>query len=277
MDRRCVTATSQRGRRRGLARPFASTQSAITADLTTLRTAWRNESRVRGWRLPGDWWVPQVDDVLTAVLAEEPLGDGCAVLAEARAETGVGLAEGFDDLWALFSVLHRIPPASLVRRFAESYVESQPSGVLYTESVDPLTGLLPGEYLRARLGEVYREATAAATEARSRHGLLGVRFGALPIGWENVTRRLAVGRILRTAFDRGETIAEIAPTVVGVLTGRETSFSEGALTVDLRAAVDCDVDVRRLGLPATLPGALMLLDVLAEPDPSHVSRTKHHD
>ncbi|MQA80205.1 MAG: hypothetical protein GEV10_17255 [Streptosporangiales bacterium] len=245
--------------------------------MTTLRTAWRNESLVRGWRLPEDWWTSQVDAILSAVIAEEPLGDGCAALAAARAEAGVGLPEGYDDLWALFSVLHRIPPAPLVRRFAESYVESAPSGILCTESIDPLTGLLPVEYLRARLGEVYREATAAATEARTRHGLVSVRFAALPIGWENVTWRLAVGRILRTAFARGETIAEIGPTVVGVLTRRETAVSEGALTVDLRATVDCDVDVRRLGLPATLPGALMLLDVLAEPDTSHVSRTKPHD
>lgn len=227
--------------------------------------------------------MPEVDAILSAAAAEEHLGDHCAVLAAARAEAGVGLPEGFDDLWALFSVLHRIPPAALVRRFAESYVESAPSGILYTESIDPLTGLLPVEYLRARLGEVYREAAAASTGARSRHGLLSVRFASLPIGWENVTWRLAVGRILRAAFARGETIAEIGPTVVGVLTGRETpSFegargSEAALTVDLRSAVDCDVDVRRFGLPATLPGALMLLDVLAEPDTSHASRTKPRD
>lgn len=264
MDRRCEVATSQRGRRRDFARPFAPGKSGIAPDKDQLRSLWQRASRVHGWRVPGDWWAPAVDEVVDAVVSGRLLIEPCAGLGAARGEAGVALPEAFDDLWSLFSVLDRIPSAILVRQFAESYAQSAPTAEIYTESVEPLTGLARLDYLRTRLGEVYAEAAAAGTDPNDRHGLVGVRFGTVPFGWDGIAQRLTLGRILTTVFAAGETVADVGPAVVAVLTIHHVSVLPSDLPDTLRLATDMDVAVRELRLPATLPGALTLLDVLAD-------------
>lgn len=241
-------------------------ETDIRADKDAFRDAWRRASFVRGWRIPGDWWTPAVDAVLDAVIEEDGLAGPCARLGAARAEAGVGLAEAFDDLFSFFAVLHRLPPAFVVRRFAESYAESAPEAENSTESIDPLTGFARVDYLRHRLGEVYREAAALGVRAHTRHGLLSVRFDTLPPGWGDVTSRLAAGRVLRSTFSRGETIANVGPSVTAVLTAHDVSVVPDDLSATLRRSAGSDVVIRRIRLPTTLPGALMQLDVLAESD-----------
>jgi hypothetical protein len=264
VDRRCVVATSQRGRRRDFARPFAPGKPDNATDKDQLRSLWQRASRIRGWRVPGDWWAPAVDEVIDAFVTGGVLVEPCARLGAARGEAGVGLPEAFDDLWSLFSVLGRIPSAIVVRQFAESYAQSAPTPEIYTESVEPLTGLARLDYLRTRLSEVYAEARAADADPNHRHGLISVRVAEMPPGWDGVARRLSLGRILRTVFAAGETVAGLGPAVVGVLTIHHVSVVPSDLPHTLRLATDADVTVRRLRLPATLPGALTLLDVLAE-------------
>lgn len=264
MDRRCVVATSQRGRRRSLVRPFVLGRPDITADKDQIRSLWQRAARIRGWRVPGDWWTPAVDDVIDSLAVGGVLVEPCARLGAARGEAGVGLPEAFDDLWSLFSVLGRIPSAIVVRQFAESYAQSAPAAEIYTESVEPLTGLARTDYLRTRLGEVYAEAAAAGADPNGRHGLVSVRSVEVPSGWDGIARRLSLGRILTTVFAAGETVADLGPAVVAVLTIHHVSAVPSDLPQTLRLATEADVTVRRLRLPATLPGALTLLDVLAD-------------
>ncbi|HEX6446158.1 MAG TPA: hypothetical protein VF053_13775 [Streptosporangiales bacterium] len=236
----------------------------MATDKDQLRSLWQRASRIRGWRVPGDWWAPAVDEVIDALVTGGAPVEPCARLGAARGEAGVGLAEAFDDLWSLFSVLGRIPSAIVVRQFAESYAQSAPMAEIYTESVEPLTGLVRVDYLRTRLGEVYAETRAAAVDPNDRYGLVGVRVAEVPSGWDGIARRLSVARILRTVFTSGETVAGLDPATVAVLTIRHVSVVPSDLPHTLRLATEVDVTVRRLRLPATLPGALTLLDVLAE-------------
>lgn len=235
----------------------------MPGDRDRVRSLWQRTSRVRGWRVPSDWWAPAVEDVIDAVVSGGPMAEPCARLAAAREGGGVGLAEAFDDLWSLFSVLGRIPAALVVRRFAESYAQSGATAEPYTESVEPLSGLARPHYLRSRLGEVYAEAAAAGSDPNDRHGLVAVRFAPVPSSWDGITRRLSLARILTTVFSAGETVADLGPDVVAVLTVRHVSAVPSDLPRTLRLATDVHVTVRRLRLPATLPGALTLLDVLA--------------
>lgn len=260
-----MVATSQRGRRRSLARPPVPGKADIATDKDRLRSLWQRASRIRGWRVPGDWWTPAVDDVIDAVASGGPVAEPCARLGAARGEAGVGLAEAFDDIWSLFSLLGRIPSAVVVRHFAESYVQSAPTAEIYTESVEPLSGLARPDYLRMRLGEVYAEAAAAGTDPNDRHGLVVVRFAAAPFRWDGIVERLSLGRILTTVFSAGETVAHLGPAVVAVLTMHHVSVVPSDLSHTLRPAPEVDVTIRRMRLPATLPGALRLLDVLAGP------------
>ncbi|MBO0891105.1 MAG: hypothetical protein J2P14_09325 [Acidothermales bacterium] len=235
----------------------------MPADKDRLRWLWQRASRLRGWRVPGDWWAPPVEAVVDAVVAGGPLAEPFARLGAAREEAGVGLPEAFDDVWSLFSVLGRIPPAVVVRRFAESYARSGSTAGEYTESVEPLSGLARPDYLRTRLGEVYAEAAAAGTDPNDRYGLVGVRVDEVPSGWDGVARRLSLARVLTTAFSAGETVADLGPAAVAVLTIHRVSVLPADLPRTLRLATETDVSVRPLRLPATLPAALTLLDVLA--------------
>lgn len=272
MDRRCVVATPERGRRRRYTRSHGSDLSDTASDRRALRAAWLATSLVDGWRFPGDWGVAAVDAVLDAVSSGGGLVEPCARLGAARGEAGVGLTEAFDDLWALFAVLRTDPPARVLRSFSEAYLESALSHSTCTESGHALTGVAPAGYLRIRVGELYREARATGVPVHRRHGLLVIRTRPEPSGWPGVTQHLAVGRALSEAFDGGETVASAGPSTTIVVTRPGLPVAPDDLYAWLRSAVGSDLAVQAVRPPVTLPGAHLLLDQLAEPQQSDPGR-----
>lgn len=268
MDRRCVVATPERGRRRRHTRSDAPDLPDIASDRRALRADWLVTSLMEGWRFPGDWGVAAVEAVLDAVVAGDGLVEPCARLGAARGEAGVGLTEAFDDLWALFTVTRMDPPACVVRSFSEAYVESTPTHSEFTESGHALTGVAPVGYLRIRVGELYREARATGVPVHRRHGLLIVRVQPVRSGWSAITRRLAVGRALCDAFDAGETVASAGPSTTVVVTRPGQPVIPDDLHDRLRSAAGNAVAVQAMRPPVTLPGAHLLLDQLAGPQPA---------
>ncbi|MFC7103535.1 hypothetical protein ACFQQB_25695 [Nonomuraea rubra] len=124
---------------------------------------WRHRSMAAGWSLAEDWWTPEVEVVLKAVRGTCDLPQACWALGAARAGAGVGVAEGMNDLAALFAVTGAGgPPFAALRSFATGWAEHgfAPLGELHCE--DPLTGLVTAAYLRTRLAQLYR-GTARGT------------------------------------------------------------------------------------------------------------------
>ncbi|SEG75973.1 hypothetical protein SAMN05444920_104340 [Nonomuraea solani] len=122
---------------------------------------WRGRSIAAGWSLADDWWTPEVELALKAVRRGCDLSGACWALGAARASAGVGIAEGLDDLAALFEVsaVGETPFAAL-RSFASGWAEKSfaPIGELQCE--DPLTGLATVAYVRTRLAQLYRGSVA---------------------------------------------------------------------------------------------------------------------
>ncbi|MEV0997291.1 hypothetical protein [Nonomuraea sp. NPDC050202] len=174
---------------------------------------WRRRSMAAGWSLAEDWWTPEAEGVVKAVCGACDLSQACWALGSARAAAGVGIAEGMNDLAALFAVTSAGgPPFAALRSFAAGWAEHgfAPLGELHCE--DPLTGLVTAAYLRTRLAQLYR-STARGT------CLVAAEPSAPP---EELAERLAaalnLATALRRAFPGDETLALLGPVRVGAVT-----------------------------------------------------------
>ncbi|WP_157407731.1 hypothetical protein [Actinomadura atramentaria] len=204
-----------------------------------LRERWRGRSAEAGWSLPGDWWTPAVESVVSAACGEPGLAVACRRLGEARGRAGVGIGETLEDLGALFAELSwPDPPLSLVRCAAEGWADGGAPAAPDTACADPLTGLMTAAYLRGRLGELYREAGGAPTG----HVLLVVDLPAGGEPWRRLSRSLVVAHELREVFRRGETVAFAGPSraVALVPAGRRAEADAAVLRTLLDGALGGD-------------------------------------
>lgn len=222
----------------------------------TLRETWRSESSGTGgrgtWSRPRDWWVPEVDALAETLCARPTRGarpsgartaDGvvpaCALLGQARAEAGVGLAEALDDLCAVFRLVPAgSPPLPAVRAFVEAWADVWLRGVAGAGCVDPLTQLATPAYLRTRLGEIYRSGPAGG------HALLVVALDTgTDGGWRLLARRLAVAETLRATWPGGETIVGLSPVRCAVLVARESAGPDAQRRLRARLAERTGADL----------------------------------
>ncbi|NUR88893.1 MAG: hypothetical protein HOY71_32815 [Nonomuraea sp.] len=175
---------------------------------------WRDRSMDDGWSLADDWWAPAVEHAAKAVTAGHDLPRACEELGAARAEAGVGIAEGLTDLAALFAVAEKGEPSfPLVRAFAAGWAEQSFAPMADLQCEDPLTGLATVAYLRTRLGELYRGSVASG------HLLVVAEpYGETGGLAERLAAALNLATALRKTFTGDETLAVLAPTRVGAVT-----------------------------------------------------------
>ncbi|MFC7341458.1 hypothetical protein [Saccharopolyspora griseoalba] len=196
-----------------------------------LRARWRTASLAAGWPFPGDWEVPAVDAVCAAVVAEADLRDPLAELGAARAESGVELAGTLQDLAALHAVTESggdglvsadpdAVPTSLLRITALGWADVVSGLSAGREVEDPLTGMNTAGYLRTRLHEIYRAASAGGFRAGDEYALLTVTLGVSSGGYPRMVAMVLIADALRTVFDAGETVALLRAATAGVLTRR---------------------------------------------------------
>lgn len=276
--------------------------------VATLRTRWRAASLAAGWPFPSDWGLPEVDDVCAAVASGADLPAVLAVLGRARARSGAGLDETLVDLAALHAVLTGGPgsevaisggsepataadwpaatdgsptlpevvnpnatPAFLLRATALAWADTVLGELRSATATESLTGLATSDYLRVRLGEVYREGARAGRCPSSRFVLLVVTLDlSAVVGWARLMAMVLTAETLRRVFDGGESLAVLGPSVAVVLTERGRDLAERAarargLVVDrfgvdprLRPAGRPDFRVERL--PETEAGANDLIN-----------------
>ena len=189
-----------------------------------LQEQWSAASVRRGWSLPQDWWVPAVDAVTEALLAEADPGAACEQLGRARASEGVGVEETINDLFALYEVLGAAePPGTLLRGLVVGWVDAWGTPIDGCE--DPLTKLATPAYLRTRLAEVYREASRAGRSASDSHAFVVVGLEHPELGWERMTRTLLVAECLAATFSGGETHCAAGPLHVVTLAARDDALS----------------------------------------------------
>lgn len=273
-------------------RRSAVDRAARDRSLRTLRARWRTASLASGWPFPGDWGLPEVDVVCATVLDAgtggelEPAPDALAGLGRARAAAGAGLGETLTDVAALHAVLDDpaaadgfvapdvdATPARSLRAIAVAWADVALAAATRAEVADPLTGLPTIAYLRTRLGELYRQAEREGRPVAEGHALVVVSLDlADAAGWTRLTGMILAAEALRTAFDGGESLAVLGPSVVGVVAPRDGGLATRAVLLRRGLAERFDVDatlresslprIRLVRLPASYDEACALLDRL---------------
>ncbi|SDH58297.1 hypothetical protein SAMN05192558_11116 [Actinokineospora alba] len=227
--------------------------------LRVLRARWRTASLAAGWRFPNDWGVPEVDEVCASVVTEAEVVSALAELGRARARSGAGLEETLTDLAALHAVVANpadvggliapdpdATPSRLLRAVAVAWADATLGDLRGVEAGESLTGLATEEYLRVRLGELYRLGRRKGFHPADRYVLLVVTLDLTEVvGWPRLMAMILVGDVLRSVFDGGETLAVIGPSVAVVLAERDAALPkrtfEARTQIADRLAVDPDL------------------------------------
>jgi len=155
-----------------------------------------------------------VDAVCEAFTTGTDLAEPCTRLGEARARSGVGIGQSLDDL-AAFTALAgwRSPPLELVRALAEGWADA---GRGRETCQDALTGLATPEYLRTRIGELYRNADGGPVPAWG-HRLAVVSLDPQIDPWRRAARLIVLGYELCRFFTRGESVCLLGRGRIGVI------------------------------------------------------------
>lgn len=225
-----------------------------TVAVRGLRAPWERRSRETGWTSPDDWWTPAVDLVCAAFLTGGDLPGACARLGQARARGGIGIGESLTDLAAFTEVAGWCdPPLELVRALAEGWAEA---GRDRETCLDPLTGLGTTEYLRTRLGELYRNADGVG------HRLIVVLLDPELDPWRRAARMIVLSYELSRFFTRGESVCVLGRGRIAVL-APEGPGLDGELD-RLRGGPGWEhgAAMWEMPLPDTHQGALALIDRL---------------
>jgi hypothetical protein len=183
-----------------------------------LRGSWARRSVETGWAFPSDWHSPSVDAVCEALTERRDVRPAGERLGRERASAGVSLAETLTDIDALAEA---VPGCAEALRRAVSLGWADRAAAPADAVSDALTGLASSDYLRIRLGEVYRAADVEGSSAGETHALVLVRLGrAGAPGWAQNLPMILVGDAMRTVFAGGQSLARIGPLVAVVLAHR---------------------------------------------------------
>ncbi len=244
------------------------TPGTSTLTSTELQDLWFVESNTTGWMYASDWHDPAVEALCDACLRGENLWPAGERLGSARATAGASLGETLADVDALAVVLPTVATDILHRAVSLGWANQMTEPA---ESVfDPLTGLVSPEYLRTRLGEVYRAADITACKVSASHALVVVQLNlADRAGWERITPLILVGDALRTVFDGGQSLARMTDHMAVALTEREAMLARRTQLLAgmvgegwSRDASDACPRVWIESLPDSLPAALNLIGAL---------------
>lgn len=184
-----------------------------------LLSTWHEAS---GTTLPFSEWCDPTARHLAATL-REPQGPrliDAAVVAFAQARAGADhSAEAVAaDLTALLRLVEAttdrvtpLDPVGLVARALAAWAAEQVAVVSTASCVDPVTGLVNGGFLRARLRELHAQCDALAIAPSMAFGSLVLRLdlGAVPTP-DRMSARFGVGRTLLRVFRTGETVAVLS-------------------------------------------------------------------
>lgn len=236
-----------------------------------LLSAWHEAA---GTALPFSEWCDPITRNLATTLSEsrDPRLVDAAVVAFAQARAGSDHnAEAVAaDLVSLLHIVEADGSASSLDRFGvvaralAAWASERVAVVSAASCLDPVTGLVNGGFLRARLRELHNQCDALAISPPMTFGSLIVQLdlGATAVP-ERIAVRVAVGGALSRMFTTGETVATLsASRVVVVMPAYALGRAEDDVQVALARKpelVDVPVALDRLPFGRTADGTWDLL------------------
>lgn len=181
------------------------------------------------------------------MLAGTEIGAAAARLGEARGSTGVGVGETIDDFACLFRAAGLDgPPLEAVRALCQGWADAVEAAPVFTQCVDPESGLPTVEYFAIRLAEVYGVAARRQVPAGETHALVVVDVATEHSApWRRMARSAAMGRALGSAHGTGHPMASLGGGVFTVLIERDETLGEQVRR--LRDAVQLQATALRVG------------------------------
>lgn len=207
-----------------------------------LLSAWHEAA---GTTLPFPEWCDPIARNLATTLSESPeprLVDAAVVaFAQARAGSDHPAEAVAADLVALLQLVEADGSASsldrvgLVARALAAWASERVAVVSTVSCLDPVTGLVNGGFLRARLRELHDQCDALAISPPMTFGSLIVQLdlGATAVP-ERMSVRVAVGGALGRLFTTGETVATLSASRVVVVM---PSYALGRAEDDVQVAL----------------------------------------
>jgi hypothetical protein len=200
------------------------TPTATGLTSVELQDLWFVQSSGDGWIFAADWHEPAVEALCEACVQGHNLWPAAERLGGARADAGVSLGETLADVDGLTTVLPGLPADVLHRAVSLGWADRMMAHV--PAVLDPLTGLASIDYLRTRLGEIYRAGEVAGDRVSDGQALVVVRIDLTGrTGWDRITPLILVGDALRTVFDGGQSLAKLSDHMAVALTDRDPGLA----------------------------------------------------
>jgi hypothetical protein len=223
-----------------------------------LLTAWHDAS---GTDLPfAEWCDPtarRLSDVLSTPTPSREVDMAVVEFAQARAGADHTAEAVAADLVSLLHLVDgdelaaAFDPVGLVARALAAWAAEQVAVVSTASCVDPVTGLVIGSFLQARLRELHAQCDALAISPPMTFGSLVVQLDLSSVDApDRMNARVTLGRVLALVFDAGETVAVLAPTrYVAVMPAYALGRAEGDVQTALAQRpelFDVPVTIERL-------------------------------
>lgn len=223
-----------------------------------LLTAWHDAS---GTELPfAEWCDPtarRLSDVLSTPTPSREVDMAVVEFAQARAGADHTAEAVAADLVSLLHLVDgdelaaAFDPVGLVARALAAWAAEQVAVVSTASCVDPVTGLVIGSFLQARLRELHAQCDALAISPPMTFGSLVVQLDLSSVDApDRMSARVTLGRVLALVFDAGETVAVLAPTrYVAVMPAYALGRAEGDVQTALAQRpelFDVPVTIERL-------------------------------
>lgn len=235
---------------------------------TELQDLWFARSCDAGWVFASEWHDGAIEALCEACVRGEGLWPAAERLGGVRADSGVSLGETLADVDGLTAILPGLDTGVLHRAVSLGWADRMmtPPPLVF----DPLTGLVSRDYLRTRIGEIYRAGEVADAKVSTSHALVVVRVDLTGrSGWDRITPLILSGDAMRTVFDGGQTLARLADHMAVALTEREAMLARRAQLlagmVDERLTRGKKLSSSRVWierLPDSLPAAVDLIGQL---------------
>ncbi len=244
------------------------------ATFDDLHDRWGATSRMRLGLSRQQWYHPATCDLVDAIAAGVDLEPALERLGQARAGAGLSLDELLADLGVLAELvpagapepgdtaLGRVDTLDAASVAGTAWAEAFYSDIVAPGCTDPITGLVTGTFLEARLSQRYHQCAANGRKAEREQVLVVLQVQCLDRSpFACVARRIDAAGRLRTAFPEGDTVALLEPTdAMVVLTDCGPSLADDVAV--LRA--ECPQDAVWVEqLPATAGEAVALVRELA--------------
>jgi hypothetical protein len=223
-----------------------------------LLAAWHDAS---GTELSfAEWCDPtarRLADVLSTATPSREVDMAVVEFAQARAGADHTAEAVAADLVALLHLVdHAEPtayfdPIGLVARALAAWAAEQVAVVSTASCIDPVTGLVIGSFLQARLRELHAQCDALAISPPMTFGSLVVQLDLSAVAVpERMSARVTLGGVLALVFDAGETVAVLGPTrLVAVMPAYALDRAEGDVQIALAQRpelADVPVTIERL-------------------------------